>query len=361
VLVYYIDIQMNIYLAKLREKPIPNIQYKKGHSIFLGQPKEKEFVDEEELDEELNDQEPIEEEKLEDVQEERPKRLCKISDNRSKMDFDYNKFMESLRTQHVFPVKKQLKPSQMPETREIEESIDDTSVELKEPLEDVQEAEEEKSEDVQEKPKLEPTKERVIIKRKPKKAKDIALEQFDGTQILEGSALKNRLPKYDDFRMRASSYYMNNRKKFISHLSSLFNKYKQEIQDQATIETCDTKAKDSKKGEFNLMIHQRVVSDYLNLYTPYRGLLLYHGLGSGKTCTSISIAEGMKSQKKIFVLTLASLKANFFDQMKVCGDPIYRLDQYWEFVSIEGKPDYVFFFSSVLSIPGFSIEKRKGV
>ena len=249
------------------------------------------------------------------------------------MDFDYNKLMESLRTQHAFPVKKQLKPSQMPETREIEESIDDTSVELKEPLEDVQEAEEEKSEDVQEaeeeksedvqeaeeeksedvqeKPMLQPTKERVIIKRKPKKAKDIALEQFDGTQILEGSALKNRLSKYNDFRMRASSYYMNNRKKFISHLSSLFNKYKQEIQDQSTVETCDTKAKDSKKGEFNLMIHQRVVSDYLNLYTPYRGLLLYHGLGSGKTCTSISIAEGMKSQKKIFVLTLASLKANF--------------------------------------------------
>ena len=357
---------MNIYLAKLREKPVPNIQYKKGYSIFLGQQKEKDIVDEEELDEELNDQEPIEEEKMEDVQEEKPKRLCKISDNRSKMDFDYNKFMESLRTQHVFPVKKQLKPSQMPETREIEESIDDTSVELKEPLEDVQEVEEEKSEDAQEeeegeeKPMLQPTKERVIIKRKPKKAKDIALEQFDGTQILEGSALKNRLPKYDDFRMRASSYYMNNRKKFISHLSSLFNKYKQEIQDQATVETCDTKAKDSKKGEFNLMIHQRVVSDYLNLYTPYRGLLLYHGLGSGKTCTSISIAEGMKSQKKIFVLTLASLKANFFDQMKVCGDPIYRLDQYWEFVSIEGKPDYVSLLSSVLSLPRSSIEKRKG-
>ena len=160
--------------------------------------------------------------------------------------------------------------------------------------------------------------------------------------------------------MRASSYYMNNRKKFISHLSSLFNKYKQEIQDQATIETCDTKAKDAKQGEFNLMIHQRVVSDYLNLYTPYRGLLLYHGLGSGKTCTSISIAEGMKSQKKIFVLTLASLKANFFDQMKVCGDPIYRLDQYWEFISIEGKPDYIALLSNVLSLPRSSIEKRKG-
>ena len=28
---------MNIYLAKLREKPIPNVQYKRGLSVFLGQ------------------------------------------------------------------------------------------------------------------------------------------------------------------------------------------------------------------------------------------------------------------------------------------------------------------------------------
>ena len=368
---------MNIYLAKLKEKPVPNIRYKNGLSIFLGQHQKEVVEGEERNDEELNDQEPIEEEKKDDVQEDGVKRLCKITDNRSKDGFDYNRFMESLRKQHVFPVKKQLKPSQMPESRDFEEPIDDTSVELKEPLEDVQEQEEEKMEDVQEQaeekdngeekmedvqeqPLLKSTKDRVIIKRKPKKSKDVALEQFDGTQVLEGNTLKQRLPKNDDFRMRASSYYMNNRKKFISHLSSFFNKYKQEIQDQATVETCDTKSKDSKNGEFNLMIHQRVVSDYLNLYTPYRGLLLYHGLGSGKTCTSISIAEGMKSQKKIFVLTLASLKANFMDQMKVCGDPIYRLDQYWEFISIEGKPDYVSLLSSVLSLPRSSIEKRKG-
>ena len=30
---------MNIYLAKLKEKPVPNVQYKNGASIFLGQHK----------------------------------------------------------------------------------------------------------------------------------------------------------------------------------------------------------------------------------------------------------------------------------------------------------------------------------
>jgi type I site-specific restriction-modification system R (restriction) subunit len=58
-----------------------------------------------------------------------------------------------------------------------------------------------------------------------------------------------------------------------------------------------------------LLTHQKIVRDYLNIDTPYRGFL-YHGLGSGKTCTSIAIAEGMKSEKHVFVLT-PRLRDNF--------------------------------------------------
>jgi len=80
------------------------------------------------------------------------------------------------------------------------------------------------------------------------------------------------------------------------------------------------------------MTHQKIVRDYINLYTPYRGLLLYHGLGSGKTCTSIAIAEGMKDHKKIIVMTPASLRRNYYEQLKKCGDPMYKKNQYWEFI-----------------------------
>ena len=142
-------------------------------------------------------------------------------------------------------------------------------------------------------------------------------ENVDGNKILDGVEINKRMPAKEKYNIRTSSYYMNNRKKFISHLIPLFDKYKKELKNEENVVTCDTKSKSTKKGEFNLMIHQRVVSDYLNLHTPYRGLLLFHGLGSGKTCTSIAIAEGMKSQKQIHVLTLASLKANFFDQMNI--------------------------------------------
>jgi len=102
---------------------------------------------------------------------------------------------------------------------------------------------------------------------------------------------------------------MNNRKLFIQKLNKILQPREQELLNSDDSVSCDNRG---ASEEFSLLTHQRIVRDYLNLYTPYRGLLLYHGLGSGKTCTSIAIAEGMKSNKQVFVLTPASLKMNFF-------------------------------------------------
>ena len=62
---------------------------------------------------------------------------------------------------------------------------------------------------------------------------------------------------------------------------------------------------DNEQKPINPFDHQWFVSNYLNDNTPYRGLLLYHGLGSGKSGASITIAEGFKN-KKIVILTPAS-------------------------------------------------------
>jgi hypothetical protein len=149
--------------------------------------------------------------------------------------------------------------------------------------------------------------------------------------------LAERLPKpTGKIIHKASSYYMNNRKLSIEKLSKLFQPYRQEILDKSDEASCDK----SDGVDFELLTHQKAVRDYLNLMTPYRGLLLLHALGSGKTCTSIAIAEGMKTDKQIFVMTPASLSKNFFSQLKDCGDNLYRKNQYWEFVSIVGQPEY---------------------
>ena len=78
------------------------------------------------------------------------------------------------------------------------------------------------------------------------------------------------------------------------------------------------------------------------------------------TCTSIAIAEGMKSNKRVFVLTPASLKMNFFSEMKKCGDSLYKKNQFWEFVSIDGKPEYLGILSRALSLPIDFIRKQNG-
>ena len=35
-------------------------------------------------------------------------------------------------------------------------------------------------------------------------------------------------------------------------------------------------------------------------------------------------------------MTPASLRRNYVNDLKKCGDPIYRLNQYWEFVETHG-------------------------
>mgnify|MGYP001251849808 CR=1 FL=1 len=151
------------------------------------------------------------------------------------------------------------------------------------------------------------------------------------TKTLPQYSKKNTLKITDKSSL---SYYLNNREIFIQFINSFFNKEKYSKSEEQSI-SCDSK----EKQEFNLLTHQKIVRDYMNLYTPYRGLLLYHGLGSGKTCSSIAIAEGFKHVKNIMVLTPKSLITNYIEELKNCGDPIYKTNYFWTFQDVFGQKD----------------------
>lgn len=153
--------------------------------------------------------------------------------------------------------------------------------------------------------------------------------------VIKDAAVRERMPRTRPPGIIVSNYYMNNREKFISFINQLFMRYHEEISSQKEQLSCDP----SSKSDFSLLTHQKIVRDYLNIYTPYRGLLLYHGLGSGKTCSSISIAEGLKTHKNIIVLTPASLRRNYIEELKKCGDDIYKKNQFWEFIPIQSASD----------------------
>ena len=103
----------------------------------------------------------------------------------------------------------------------------------------------------------------------------------------------------------------------VNFINTLFRPYKEEMKEESVVRSC------SSSGEItDLLIHQKLVRDYLTYYTPYRGLLFYHGLGSGKTCASIATAESLKTMKKIIKKIINKMikkiikKTNYREQYK---------------------------------------------
>lgn len=182
------------------------------------------------------------------------------------------------------------------------------------------------------------------------------------TRKIQPTTTMIQQPPPEILTMKTSPYYLNNRKLFLQKINQIFEPYMKELADTEEEITCGKlKAMGAAGDKFQLLLHQRVVREYLNLLSPYRGVLLLHSLGSGKSCTSIAIAEGMKSHKKIILLTPASLKMNYFTELKRCGDPLYKKNQHWSFVSTEGRPDLQESLARSMSLSMEFIQKNRGV
>ena len=182
-----------------------------------------------------------------------------------------------------------------------------------------------------------------------------------GTELMVqigDTPLAKRLPPIPTIDMKVSSYYMNNREIFVNFINGLFEPYKEDLLDESKGISCEDIGKDT--GTVSLLTHQKIVKDYMNLYTPYRGLLLFHGLGSGKTCSSIAIAEGMKSARKVYIMTPASLRRNYVEEIKKCGDLIYRKNQFWEWISVQDNPELIEPLSASLGLPIEYIRRHQG-
>ena len=90
----------------------------------------------------------------------------------------------------------------------------------------------------------------------------------------------------------------------------------------------------AKDTIFPLQAHQKVIARFLK-GSPYRGLLLYHGLGSGKSCAAIAAAEAV-GRANVFVMLPASLKPNFEAEIEKCGSGGLTGNVTW--VSTNGVP-----------------------
>jgi len=82
------------------------------------------------------------------------------------------------------------------------------------------------------------------------------------------------------------------------------------------------------KADFELQPHQAFVKNFMSFQTPFNSLLLYHGLGTGKTCSAIGVCEEMRDYmkqmgitKRIIIVASENVQDNFklqlFDERKL--------------------------------------------
>jgi len=144
------------------------------------------------------------------------------------------------------------------------------------------------------------------------------IEEKNREQIKEAEYDETLYPHLDDPNFNLKIYKKKE-----------FNDTKYEIKSeddfQRIVEITD---KICESKEFELNPHQMFVRNYLSFETPYNSLLLYHGLGTGKTCSAISVSEEMRRynnqlgiSKKIIVVASDAVQKNFkvqlFDKRKL--------------------------------------------
>ena len=155
-----------------------------------------------------------------------------------------------------------------------------------------------------------------------------------------------------------------NRRSYKFFLIQTFKKYILPPQSADPDPEACSKAAAASTKELKTFQYQAFVRDYLQRASPYRGLLVYHGLGSGKTCTSIATAEALygAGNRKIFIMTPASLSANYRGEMSKCGYFAFQQENFWTFLpaTVKTPGPELTFLTDTLGLPIDWIRKVKG-
>ena len=133
-------------------------------------------------------------------------------------------------------------------------------------------------------------------------------------------------------RVMMDEWVLSNRPEFIQYINTNFiEQIQQASRDMHYF--WDESTEPATLTPIAVFKHQQFISDFLQENSPYRGCLLYYGLGSGKTLSSINVAEGMNRQ--VIVLLPASLSSNFKEDLSKKGNSIYHLENHWQFMRVD--------------------------
>ena len=294
----------------------------------------------------------------------------KVKITASKEDFDINSYMAKLGQKNIRVFKKKKDASSQDKTFDLEKKVKELETIIKKKEEKDQEI----ADRIEEAQKDTGAVNKKTIKRdRTVRKKTERMPTYDPDVLIETDTSRLKLVEIDDepilsrfpsktshINLKSSQYHLNNRETFLNFINTVFAPYRVESQKDDDDVSCKTISDRKKSGKFTLLLHQKLVRDYLNINTPYRGLFLYFGLGAGKTCSSIAIAEGLKDFNKIVVMTPASLQQNYINEIKFCGDFIFKKNQRWDFIKTDGNIHKIEALSHFLGLPKEYIEKKNG-
>ena len=128
---------------------------------------------------------------------------------------------------------------------------------------------------------------------------------------------------------KRESWARQNRAGFSTWIDRFFRSY---VGKTADAKGASQGCGDVRVDSISLFQHQRFIKDYIQFASPYRGILVYHGLGSGKSCSSIAAAELLTNHMDVVVMVPASLRDNYTAEIRKCGRRFFAQKQHWEFL-----------------------------
>ena len=195
---------------------------------------------------------------------------------------------------------------------------------------------------------------------KSKKSKKLAsggltmtsFEDFDSA-----TAQKYKVPKSADV-IKPDVWELPSRKRFFNWVDDKFKKYNLSNPTKPSKAIISERARKESLDRHNLKNIQMLTRDFMQGESPYRGLLLYLGLGVGKTCAAIAICEAILNKKQVIILSKASLEDNFINDIQNCGADYMTKNNYWVFCKC--KEDAEMKMAKELGIPGDVVIENNG-
>lgn len=200
---------------------------------------------------------------------------------------------------------------------------------------------------------------RKLLKAEPFKDMKIKLAA-DETKI------KYQLPEFETEELKdiEKGYPRPYDPEFEAKITKKFRKYKlKPLGNETGRELCKAKVA-SSSSVFDPLPYQHFIEHYISPESGYRGLLVYHGMGSGKTCSSIITAMQFPTKRKIVVLLKGSLRENFYTEMGKCGPKEFRGKPNDAIRKLINRPDgrfFIYAYNSDSAVSGIRKMKKKGM